>query len=228
MKYVLMFLVLAGTATAQSLWRYVPPKPLRVIAMEWRKVLDSPYNAQLRRELPSDAASALGAINIIEGIERLVLVSDDSGSLIVLEGDFDRTALKGSAANEGAVVKPYKNVELIVPAEHEEDDVVMALVSAKHLLLGYESNLMRAVDRASTARAVNPAAGFDLWMSGGSVRRGWQIGETLRVSRNGVWDAPVEKPEQEQPVQPPDPSGKIRIYGLEEGVREIQLDKTKQ
>src|SRR5688572_21050923 len=183
MKYVVVILVLACTAAAQNAWRYVPPKPARVIAMEWRKVLDSPYNARLRRELPSDAAGALGAINIIEGIDRLVLATTDTEQLIVLEGNFDRNGLKGSAASEGAVVKPYKNVELIVAAEHEEDDVVMALISAKHILLGYEATLTRAIDRAATARAVNPAAGFDLWISVGSATTGWQIGDSLRVSR---------------------------------------------
>jgi hypothetical protein len=192
--------------------------------MEWRKVLESPHSRQLRSELPSDAATALGAINIIEGIERLVLANDDSGPLIVLEGSFDSNALKGAAASEGAVVRTYRNVDLIIPAEHEEDDVVMALINARHLLLGYEATLMRAIDRAPSTRAINPAAGFDLWISSGSTTTGWQLGNTLRVARNGVWDVPADQPR----AQPPDPSGKIRIYGLDEGVREIQLGRPKQ
>jgi hypothetical protein len=227
MRYVFILPLLASITSAQTAWRYIPAKPDRVIAMEWRKVLESPYNSQLRRELPPDAASALAGINIIEGIDRLVLANGETGPLIVLEGNFDPNALKGSAASEGAVVKAYKTAELIVPAEPEEDDVVMALVSAKHILLGYEAALMRAIDRAPAARAVNPAAGFDLWISAGSAVTGWQIGDTLRVFRNGVWDAPAGKAPQQEPTRPDDPGGKIRIYGLEEGVREIPLGKSK-
>jgi hypothetical protein len=211
MKCFAVLLLFVAAASAQTSWRYVSPKSSRIVAMEWRKVLGSPDSARLRRELPPDAAAALGAINIIEGIDRLLLASDDSGTLIVLEGNFDRNALKGSAASEGAIVKPYKAVEIIAPAEAAEDDVVMGLVSAKHILLGYEATLTRAIDRAETNRGVNRAAGYDLWVLTPEKEKGWRIGET------------------EPAAAPPDePGGKIRIYGLDEGVREIDLVKPKQ
>jgi hypothetical protein len=194
--------------------------------MEWKKVLNSPHSAQLRRELPVETAAALGAINIIEGIERLLFALDDSGTLIILEGDFDRVALKGSAASEGAEIKTYKSAEIIVPEEAEEDDVLMALISAKHILLGFEATLMRAIDRAEKSRATNRAPGFDLWIGTPTTETGWQIGDTLRVFRNGIW-TPVESTERPQGAKPPDPAGKIRIYGLDEGVREVPLENPK-
>jgi hypothetical protein len=223
-------LMAVSLAAAQTAWRYVPAKPDRLIAMEWRKVLESPYSAQLRAELPADAASALRGLNIIEGIERLIVATQNAGTLIVLEGSFDRLALKGLAASEGAVVKPYKSVELVLPAEPEEDDVVMALVSGKHLLLGYESTLRRAIDRAEKARALNRAAGFDLWISDRGAETGWRIGDTLTVHRNGVEEPAVAKPKEQDrsPEKPGDSQGKIRIYGLDEGVREIPLEKPKR
>jgi hypothetical protein len=227
MRFIPVFLLLASIAASQNAWRYVPSRPTRVISMEWRKVLESPYSAQLRRELPADAAAALGTINIIEGIERVVLATDDAGPLIVLEGNFDRNALKGSAATEGAVVTQYRDVELIGPAEPEQDDVLMALVSAKCILLGYQTALTRAIDRAPATRPINAAAGFDLWISAGPSTTGWHIGDRLRVFRNGSWDSKTDKPQPEAATSD-GPDRKIRIYGLEDGVREVDLGTSKQ
>jgi hypothetical protein len=255
MRHIAVGLLLVSTLAAQTAWRYVPQKPSRLIAMEWRKVLESPYSAQLRRELPPESAAALGALNIIEGIDRVVFAVEESGSLIVLEGDFDRLALKDSAAREGATVKPYKNVEIITPADVADDDVLTALVSAKHILLGYERILTRAIDRAEKSRAANRASGYDLWIATDRSQIGWQIGENLKISGTtaakqavalefktqadyepsaGRIRAHVENgtpltAEAVQAERPPDrPGGTIRIYGLEEGVREIPLSKPKQ
>jgi hypothetical protein len=253
MRHVALALLLASTVLAQHSWRYVSQKSNRVIAMEWRKVLDSPYGALLRRELPPETAAALGAINIIEGIERLVLAVDGSGTLIVLEGDFDRLALKDSAAREGASVKPYKAVEIITPPDFTDDDVLIALVSTRHILLGYESTLTRAIDRAETNRGRNRASGYDLWIATDVSEIGWHIGESMKVSGTTPLRQTValefKKPSEYEPYAgrvrghvesgtpltvepvrqepPPDPSGKIRIYGLDEGVREIPLTRPK-
>lgn len=258
MRVVVRALLLAGflvsISAAQNAWRYIPAKSPRIVSMEWRKVLESPYSAALRRELPPETAAALGGINIIEGIERLVLAADEPGTLIVLEGTFDRLALKDSAASEGAIVKLYKGMEIIAPADFAEDDVLMALVGARHILLGYERTLTRAIDRAETSRAGNRASKYDLWIAAGASEVGWHIGETLMVSgKNKTLDVALEfknpseyaayagrfrtqvesgtPPVAIEPARqesPPDPSGKIRIYGLDEGVREIQLTKPKQ
>jgi hypothetical protein len=278
MKLVALALLITSGIAAQSNWRYVPSRSTRIIAMEWRKVLESPYSAAIRRELPPDAASTLGAINIIEGIERLILARDGAGDIIVLEGSFDTALLKDSAASEGAAVKAYKKAEIIIPADSAEDDVLMALIDPRRILLGYEKTLMAAIDRAEKNRASNRAAGFDLWIAAERpstrVERseiGWRIGPSLQVSsklrlanavtgdfavrgetgvvlnakgdgRNfetmtefkqvadlephaGSIRALLENAQPSSP--PPDAGGKIRIYGLEEGVREIPLSPAK-
>jgi hypothetical protein len=278
MKLAALALLICSCMSAQSSWHYVPARSTRIIAMEWRKVLESPYSSSMRRELPPDAAATLSAINIIEGIERLILARDEAGDIIALEGAFDPALLKDAAAREGAAVKPYKSAEIIAPAEFEEDDVLMAIVSAHQILLGREQTLMRAIDRAGKSRAVNRSAGFDLWIAAErpspQVERseiGWRIGPSLQVfsklrlantvagdftirgesgvelnatgdgrnfqTRTEFKHAAELEPhagriramlESAQPsAAPPVSDGKIRIYGLDEGVREIDLSKPK-
>lgn len=236
-------------------------------------MLDSPYNVALRRELPAESAAKLASINIIENIERVILASEQTETLIVLEGTFDVTSLKETAAREGAVITQYKDAEILAASDAGEQDVAMAIAAPRFILLGRSATLADAIDRAATARALNRAAGFDLWVATEqaaahveSSEVGWQIGPTLRVSgrlrlrhpiigdlpleaftatgdgRNMQFAAEFKSPaeyapfagrirtlvESAQPYSAPvNSSGKIRIYGLEEGVREIPLTKSK-
>ena len=246
-------------------WRFIAPDAQQVVAMEWKRVLESPLSAAVRREIPPPAAPALASINFIEGIERVVWTPD----LLVLEGSFDLQRLKEMAISDGGVSKNYNKVEFLGSSGDEGTRV--ALVSASLVLLGPEKALKRAIDRSEKSKATGPS-GYDLWVrsTGQDLVRhdfGLRITEDVSVTsllryrseeaaraaldraaafgltgsqssaevslsghisreefQKRPWRSAIETPQPEararqQPSQP----GVIRIYGLDEGVREIPL-----
>jgi hypothetical protein len=240
-------------------WKFVAQDAQQVVAMEWKRVLESPLSAAVRREIPPPAASALGSINFIEGIERVVWTPE----LLVLEGDFDLQRLKDMAVADGGVVRTYKKAELLSPSGDEGARV--ALVSASLLLLGTEDVVKAAIDLAQISKAPGPS-GYDLWVRttgpdllrhefslriGGDVdiasrlryrsqesareavdrasafgmtgsQDGAEAALSAHVSRESFtkrhWRVAIETVRQ-----PSSKPGVIRIYGLDEGVREIPL-----
>ena len=75
-------------------WRFLAPDSPQIVAMEWKRVLDSPLSAAVRREIPPAAAPVLASVNFIEGISHAVWTP----GLVVLEGSFDLERLKDMAA----------------------------------------------------------------------------------------------------------------------------------
>lgn len=251
-----MTLALLALAVA---WKFVAPDAQQVVAMEWKRVLESPLSAAVRHEIPPPAASALGSINFIEGIEHVVWTPE----LLVLEGDFDLQRLKDMALADGGVVRTYNKAELLSPLGDEGTRV--ALVSASVVLLGPEDVVKAAIDRAQKPRAAGPS-GYDLWVrttgpdllrhefslriaediditsrlryrseegARDAVNRASAFGMTgsrdgaeaalsAHVSRENFtkrhWRLAIETVQKQSPKP-----GVIRIYGLDEGVREIPL-----
>lgn len=162
MRFVAGFLALTGAVWAQAHWRYVPGDAATIIAMEWKRVLDSPYRELFRREIPPAGAPLLGGINFIEGIERVVVAATGKTSLIVLQGKFDAAQLRSMATSDGATEKPYKNATLLIASE-EGDGTEMALIGDQIVLLGDRTSLMAAVDR-ETAKRAQPSIQADLWV----------------------------------------------------------------
>jgi hypothetical protein len=243
-------------------WKFIAPDAGQVVAMEWRRVLDSPLSAEVRREIPPGAIPALAGINFIEGIERVVWTP----GLIVLEGSFDVNRLKDMAVSDGGVVTPYRNAELVQPTE--KGGSVISLTPSV-VLLGSGDLIRAAIDRAEKSKATGPT-GFDLWTrtTGKEYVKhefGVRLGERIHVSstiryasedsargaashaqelkmaasakgvetsisamllpdefRARQWRSTIETLTTAS-VKPPQAPGMIRIYGLEEGVKEIPL-----
>jgi len=248
-------------------WKFIAPDAQQVVAMEWKRVLDSPLSAAVRREIPPVATPAFANINFIEGIERVIWTPE----LLVLEGSFDLLGLKNMAMADGGASRTYNKVEIIGSSEGE--GVRIGLFGESLVLLGEEDAVKRAIDRADKSKFSGPS-GYDLWVrtTGNDLMRhdfGIRIGNgvdlTSRLryrsedvaqtavnraavfgmtgSRNGAdaalsghftreefanrpWRSALETlqtaesvPQQQQPSKP----GVIRIYGLDEGVREIPL-----
>jgi hypothetical protein len=243
-------------------WKFIAPDAGQVVAMEWKRVLNSPLSAEVRREIPPAAVSALAGINFIEGIERVVWTPD----LIVLEGTFDIARLKDMAVSDGGVVLPYRDMEVVGPAEKEGTAIAL---SPSVVLLGSNSVVRAAIDRAGKSKTPNPP-GFDLWTrttGPGFVRHefGVRLGDNVQVSSTlrytteeaaraavsnapefrlagssrGVeatlsallppddfkarqWRSTIEALQTAVAAKPKTPA-MIRIYGLDEGVKEIPL-----
>lgn len=252
-------------------WKFIAPDAPQVVAMEWKRVLESPMSAALRREIPPAAVPVLSNINFIEGIERVVWTP----GLAVLEGSFDLQKLKDMAGADGGTAKSYKNAELLVPAEQAGTHV--GLVSRSIVMLGGEAEIKAAIDRSE--RPVDAfSSGYDLWirMPGSGISRhefavrlagdnlhltsrliytteaaartasenaaafglsGRQAGAEARLSGSfsrdefsrREWRSAIESaaanPDQAvaEVQQEPRKPGVIRIYGLDEGVKEIPL-----
>src|ERR1700692_1322317 len=102
-------------AVAQTAaWNYVPQEATSITAMEWRKVLDSPYREMIRKEIPAATLQLLGGINFIEGIDRVVVAGTGKSALLILSGKFELAVLKEMAVSDGGTVKPYKNSQLLL------------------------------------------------------------------------------------------------------------------
>ena len=243
-------------------WRFIAPEADQVVAMEWKRVLNSPLSAEVRREIPPNAVPVLSGINFIEGIETVVWTP----GLTVLEGTFDQQRLKDMAVSDGGVVTPYKTMELVGPPEKE--GTVIGL-SPSVVLLGTGEMVRAAIDRAEKSKAVGPS-GYDLWTrtAGSAFLRhdfGVRLGEKIQVSskvryaseasaraaagnasqfdltgsatgaeasvsamlppdqfRRRQWRATIESL-QTATADPQRKPGVVRIYGLDEGVKEVTL-----
>jgi hypothetical protein len=151
-------------------WKFIAPDAQQVVAMEWKRVLESPLSASIRREIPPSAIPALSGINFIEGIERAIWTP----GLVVLEGSFDLERLKDMALGDGGVVKAYKKAEQL------------GLVGPTLVLLGPTNKLKAAIDRSEKATNTGPGD-YDLWIrtTGAEFQRhdfGIQLSSDVRVT----------------------------------------------
>jgi hypothetical protein len=261
-----------------SPWNYVQQETTSITAMEWRKVLDSPYREMIRKEIPETTLQLLGGINFIEGIDRVVVAGVGKSALLILNGKFNLSGLKDMAASDGGTVKVYKNATLLLSPDTEADTQI-ALVNEGIVLIGNLDSLMAAIDRASGPKRAARSAGYDLWLfakspspeiatvefgvaikdgiqldasinaisndyaqrlvenahlhelgavqSGTFVRIGAKLDKERFERRAGQWRVSLEQLRAPEPVQKAEeqPKGpqKIRIFGLDEGTREILL-----
>jgi hypothetical protein len=161
----LFFLLMTGAcAVAQTaVWNYVPQDATSITAMEWRKVLDSPYREMIRKEIPAATLQLLAGINFIEGIDRVVVAGTGKSALLILSGKFDLAVLKDMAVSDGGTVKPYKNSQLLLSPEADADTQI-ALVNEGILLIGNQESLTGAIDRAGGPKRATRSAGYDLWL----------------------------------------------------------------
>ena len=178
-------------------WRFLAPDSPQIVAMEWKRVLDSPLSAAVRREIPPAAAPVLASVNFIEGISHAVWTP----GLVVLEGSFDLERLKDMARSDGGSVQAYRNAELLAPAE--EEGTYVGLVSASLVLLGSEANVKAAIDRSEKQKSSGPT-GYDLWVrSSGSdfakhefqvqMNQEVRLKSTIRYTSDDAARAAVEK-----------------------------------
>lgn len=244
-------------------WKFVAPDATSVVAMEWKRVLDSPLSASVRREIPPTALPVLGGINFIEGIERVVWMP----GLVVLEGSFDSVRLRDSAVADGGVLTSHRQMELVTPAD--KDGTAIGL-SPSLVLLGSADTIKAAIDRSEKNKSEDLSAGYDLWVrtAGEGFARhdfGLRVSENVRLtsvlrylSEDSARVATVNAPEFQLTAsqaraqtsfhatlsneafqarqwrtaietlhtrvpKPAKTPGVIRVYGLDEGVKEIPL-----
>jgi hypothetical protein len=162
----LVGLAVCASAEAPSPWSFVPSDSAIVMAMEWRKVIGSPYRDAIRREIPPAAAPYLNGINFIQGIDRVLIALQDKSPLIVLNGRMDPEKLRQMAMADGGKSQKYKGAELLLSTDDAASDTQMAVLSDSTVLLGDRATLMGAIDRSASARRgeTNPALGYDLWV----------------------------------------------------------------
>jgi hypothetical protein len=138
-------------------WRFLAPDTTEIVAMEWKRVLQSPLSAAVRREIPPAASPVLASVKFIEGISHALW----SPGLVVLEGSFDLERLKEMATSDGGTVQQYKKAELLAPSEKE--GTYVGLVSGSVVLLGSEEKVKAAIDWSEKQKVTGPT-GYDLWV----------------------------------------------------------------
>lgn len=266
-----------------SYWNYVPAGATSVAAMEWRKVLDSPYREMIRKEIPAPTLQLLGGINFIEGIDRVVVAGTGKSALIVLNGKFELSQLKDLAVADGGTVKAYKNAELLLSPDVDAETQI-ALISETVVLIGDKDSLIAAIDGAGGPKKPVRSGGFDLWIfaksptpeitafefglyildaavqldvkaqttaldyarslvenarlfglgstgDGTAVRISGKVDKDEFEKRAGVWRTSLEElrapPEVVQKAEEAKGPMKIRIYGLDDGPKEIPYPNPK-
>jgi hypothetical protein len=152
-----------GAFAQTAAWNYVPQDTTSITAMEWRKVLDSPYREMIRKEIPPATLQLLGGINFIEGIDRVIVAGAAKSALLILIGKFELSTLKDMAVSDGGTVKPYKGTQLLLSSDAEVDTQI-ALVSEGIILIGNQDSLMTAIDHAAGPKRTVRSAGYDLWL----------------------------------------------------------------
>ncbi|MEO8125766.1 MAG: hypothetical protein ABJF23_28945 [Bryobacteraceae bacterium] len=164
MRTLLLTLLGVASVSAQtSAWNYVPPDTTSITAMEWRKVLDSPYREAIRQEVPPATLQLLGGINFIEGIDRVVVAGSGPSALLILSGKFDLGSLKEMAEADGGNVKTYRNTQLLVSPEVGAETQI-ALVNESLILIGNVEVLTAAIDHAGGPRRPVRSGAADLWL----------------------------------------------------------------
>ncbi len=278
MKTLLLLMTGAGAFAQTAAWNYVPRDTTSITAMEWRKVLDSPYREMIRQEIPAATLQLLDGINFIEGIDRVVVAGTGKSALLILSGKFDLGSLKDMAVSDGGTVKPYKNAQLLLSPDADADTQI-ALVNESIVLIGNLESLTAAIDRGNSPNRPARSGSFDLWLFlkspspeiaslafGLTIKDGIQLdaninaisddyarrlkenahlhqlgaeqnGTSVRISAKldkdqferglGQWRVSLEQLRAPEPVaqKMEEPKGplKIRIFGLDEGTREILL-----
>lgn len=269
---LVLLLLSAAALNAQSHWRHVPAGATSITALEWRKVLDSPWSAEIRREIPASAAPMLGSVNFIEGIERVIHASSLKWAVLILQGTFDRDRLREMATADGGVSRSYKGVDILLPGE-QASGPNLAIVNERTLLIGDAGAVTAAIDGAGQT-PLDRSAGADLWVHsapGGEIEsyqfslsiepQGLRMNARIRARnaeaasvlaantavydvsttltgtdvvvtgrftreefarRSGHWRTSLERLQAEPPPRTQSP-GKVLIYGLDEGVREVPL-----
>jgi len=270
----------SACAIAQTAaWNYVPQDTTSITAMEWRKVLDSPYREMIRKEIPQATLQLLGGINFIEGIDHVIVAGTGKGALLILSGKFELGSLKDMAVSDGGTVKPYKNAQLLLSPDSDADTQI-ALVNDILVLIGNLESLTAAIDRANGPKRPAHSSGYDLWLfskspspeitslefgltikdgiqldaninaisddyaqrlkenahlqklgaeqNGTSVRIGAKLDKDQFERGLGQWRVSLEQlraPEPAAAQKAEEPKGplKIRIFGLDEGTKEILL-----
>ena len=161
---ILLLSIIAASAFAQSApWNYVPPDTTSITAMEWRKVLDSPYREMFRQEIAPETLQLLGGINFIEGIDRVVVAGIGKSALLILSGKFDLGSLKDMAVSDGGTVKTYRNAQLLLSPDADADTQI-ALVNGGIVLIGNLESLTAAIDRGNGPRRPARSGSYDLWL----------------------------------------------------------------
>ena len=268
----------AGAFAQTAAWNYVPQDTTSITAMEWRKVLDSPYREMIRQEIPPATLQLLDGINFIEGIDRVIVAGTGKSALLILSGKFELGSLKDMAVSDGGTVKSYKNAQLLLSPDADADTQI-ALVNESIVLIGNLESLTAAIDRGNGPKRPARSGSFDLWLFskspspeiaslefGLTIKDGIQLdaninaisddyarrlkenahlhqlgaeqnGTAVRIGAKldkdqferglGQWRVSLEQLRAPEPVaqKVEEPKGplKIRIYGLDEGTREILL-----
>ncbi|HYZ87516.1 MAG TPA: hypothetical protein VE621_24080 [Bryobacteraceae bacterium] len=163
MQRVVLWVFMAASAMAQTPFGFVPDNG-RLLFMEWRRVLDSPYREAIRKEIPTDLLPFVSSINFIAGIQRVLVAEENGRNYVVLAGKFDLDRIKDQATEDGGQTTIFRGARFLAPADSSDTDSQIALVSPSIVLLGPGDLLKRAITLSQSKRAPMLQPGYDFWL----------------------------------------------------------------
>src|SRR5579883_2125367 len=169
-----------AVAPEPALWRFSRPDAKMLVGLNWRSLANTAPGKMLQTQLTQAGVAGTDDLATLSAIEQVVLSSaggpdekSDPPTVITLKGHFSLEKLRQIALKKKASIKPYKNVEIITPAQAESSDLHVALVNAQTVVLADRKSLLAAVDNMANpstrssnllySRAGSLVNRYDLW-----------------------------------------------------------------
>lgn len=182
MRLISLTLLAAAAISAQpsNPFAYLPSEG-RLLAMQWRRVLDSPLREAVRKEIPADLLPLVSSVNFIEGIQQVAVARDSGRDIVVLSGKFDLDRITAQASEDGGVSTYWRGARFLAPANAKETDSQIALVNPAIVVIGPGDLLKAAITRSLSKRVPMQPPAYDLWLRAPASTFGLLLGEPVRI-----------------------------------------------
>lgn len=129
------------------------PNAKMLAGMDWKKMIASPLGPVLMRQVRLGGHPLFSFLESIEGIDRLLISTPGEHSsgrkplLVVADGGFGLAKIRKMALADGAIVRRFNGVEMLVPPGASNDDLHFALLNGNTILFGDGSSVKGAIER---------------------------------------------------------------------------------
>jgi hypothetical protein len=172
--------------TADAL-RWVHPQARVVLGIDLAKARNSATGRMMERQMGKSGAgwkSGAPMMGLFDKVERLTISASElsqrkSDSVVILiEGNLSRAEIR-KLAPAGTATERFQGIDLLVPPRSKGEEMLVAILNERQLLLGSRASITATLasksgarDAALVGRARQQAAGYEIWMVGTHLSEG--------------------------------------------------------
>jgi len=173
-KFPVAFVLAATMAHAEphpDWWAYVAPESTALVGIHWNTLRNSPLASFVEDEISPSGGLGFPNLDCLTQADDIVISSP--ALLAVEEGVFPAAVVEDQAQRQGLRRAVYRGVTLWLP--DQEDDLGVAQISERLVLVGSQKTLESAVDRSLSettpqssllmSRAAHFSQSGDLWVA---------------------------------------------------------------